>query len=373
MKRHVEIAGAGFAGLAVATAFCQRGWTARVHEAASELRALGAGIFIWENGLRVLDALGAYQSVIAGAHEAPGYEGRNAANERISIESFGFQRGTRMLTMTRQHLYAAMLEAAKRAGAELLVNSQVVSADPNGELTTADGRRWRGDLIVGADGVTSNVRQSLGLIPKVTPCDFGVIRLLVYRRASDLPFTNSDNVINFWTPNYRILYVPCNSDELYLAMGARDTDKAGTAIPVRKEIWSEAFAHLAHILERIGNNGRYDTYETSVLSKWSVGRVVLVGDSAHAMPPTLGQGAGCAVMNGLSLAEVVTDASNIEKAITDWERSERPLTDHTQEIAARYASTHAGRDGQSKWDDPALRAARHIPFGTETTDVRLHV
>ena len=62
--KHVEIAGGGFAGLATATAFRQRGWTARIHEAAPELRSFGAGIFIWENGLRVLKALGAYDAVI---------------------------------------------------------------------------------------------------------------------------------------------------------------------------------------------------------------------------------------------------------------------------------------------------------------------
>ena len=226
MTRHVEIAGAGFAGLTAAIAFRQRGWTARVHEASPELRAFGAGIFLWENGLRILRALGAYDDVVNGAHEAPGYEGRNAANERISFEQFGSHRGTRMLTMTRQHLYTAMLAAAERVGVEILTCSEVIGADAEGSLTTADGRRWPADLVIGADGVTSKVRKSLGLTPVITPCDFGVIRLLVPRGKHDLSFTDADNVINFWSPNFRILYVPCNANELYLAMGARDSDKA---------------------------------------------------------------------------------------------------------------------------------------------------
>ena len=57
---HAEIAGAGFAGLAAAIALRQRGWTVRVHEKEAALRAFGAGIFVWENGLRVLHAIGAY-------------------------------------------------------------------------------------------------------------------------------------------------------------------------------------------------------------------------------------------------------------------------------------------------------------------------
>ena len=363
MRRHAEIAGAGFAGLTVATALCQRGWTARVHEVSPELRDFGAGIFIWENGLRVLQALGAYADVVAGAHEAPGYEGRNARSERVSYEVFGPHRGTRMLTMTRQHLYAAMLAAAERAGVELVPSSEVIGAKPEGELVTADGRAWRGDLVVGADGVGSRVRRSLGLEPRRTSYGFGIIRLLVPRGERDLEATDPDNVINFWSPEHRILYVPCNPRALYLAMAARDTDPLGTALPVRKDVWTTAFPFLAHIIERIGEEARYDTYETARLETWSAGRVALVGDSAHAMPPTLGQGAGCAMMNGLALAATVVEVDDVVTALRRWEEQERPLTDHTQEISSRYAATRAGSDGASKWNADALRAARHVPTG----------
>ena len=63
-RRHAEIAGGGFAGLVAAIALSQRGWSVRVHEKAELLRAFGAGIFIWENGLRVLKAVGAYEDVM---------------------------------------------------------------------------------------------------------------------------------------------------------------------------------------------------------------------------------------------------------------------------------------------------------------------
>src|SRR5438094_6084252 len=66
-KRHVEIAGAGFAGLTAACAFAQRGWSVRVYERADELRTTGAGIYIYENGLRVLETLGACAEAVRGA------------------------------------------------------------------------------------------------------------------------------------------------------------------------------------------------------------------------------------------------------------------------------------------------------------------
>ena len=112
-RGHAEIAGAGFAGLVAAIALRQRGWSVRVHESSRELRAFGAGIFIWENGLRVLSAIGAYNDVMRGAHEAGVYETRHD-NKTIAEKTFSAAIGTRMLTMTRQHLYAAILRAARR-------------------------------------------------------------------------------------------------------------------------------------------------------------------------------------------------------------------------------------------------------------------
>src|SRR5436190_1253547 len=63
MKRHAEIAGAGFAGLTAACALAQRGWSVRVHERGERLRTTGAGIYIYENGLRVLAAVGSNSAV----------------------------------------------------------------------------------------------------------------------------------------------------------------------------------------------------------------------------------------------------------------------------------------------------------------------
>jgi 2-methyl-3-hydroxypyridine 5-carboxylic acid dioxygenase len=159
--------------------------------------------------------------------------------------------------------------------------------------------------------------------------------------------------------------VPCNASELYLALAARDSDKVSTALPVRKDVWTNAFPFLAPMFERIGTEGRYDTYETNVLETWSVGAAALVGDSAHSMPPTLGQGAGCALMNALGLAVCVAEAPDVLTGLRLWQERERPLTDHTQTISSRYAETRAGSDGESKWDAAAMRAARHLPTGTE--------
>ena len=364
MIGHAEIAGAGFAGMTLATALCQRGWTARVHESSPELRALGAGIYIWENGLRVLKSLGAYADVVREAHEAPLYEARLSDNSVLSSEAFGLPSRGRMLTMTRKHLYDAILRVARDAGVEILTSSEAAGAEADGTLILANGQRFAADLVVGADGVRSNVRDSLGLLKQRTRHRDGVIRLIVPRSPEEVGHPIWDNVINFWDPVRRILYSPCNKNELYLVLVAKASDERGVRIPVDTESWIETFPNLAAILRRIGDQGRYDLYESNALTDWSKGRVAIIGDAAHAMPPTLGQGAGCAMMNALGLAVALEQSSDVLSALQVWERRERPLTEHTQHLSRVVADERTGSDGRSKWTPEALQAATHIPTGT---------
>lgn len=360
---HAEIAGAGFAGLAAAIALRRRGWSVRVHEKEPELRAFGAGIFIWENGQRVLQAIGAYDDVARGAHQAPGYETRRDG-VCVSFEKINGANPFLLQTMTRQHLYSAIIAAAERAGIEIVTRSEVTGALPEGVLQLAGGRRLEADLVIAADGVRSAVRDSLGLACKRHKYQDGIVRVLVDRA----PFMGGDweHVIDFWAfepRTLRILYAPCEDGKLYFAMMAPRADTQAATLPIKPEVWGSVFPMLMPAIKTIGDRGRYDVYETTKLDSWSVGRVAILGDAAHALPPTLAQGACLAMMNALSLAEIVTGGSDVPASLRRWEAQERALTDHTQERSAELARTRALGAGM-QWDEVGLRAARHVPFGT---------
>src|SRR5271170_4224687 len=157
MKRAVEIAGGGIAGLTTGLAFAQKGWRVRVHEQDSALRILGAGIYIWENGLRVLDALGVLPRVTGGIIPASRHEKRNHGGSAFASSRVG--RDFRLCVPLRETLLTALHEALVDTGGEVVFNSRAVAGDPDGWLQFADGSSRHADLVVAADGVNSPVRD----------------------------------------------------------------------------------------------------------------------------------------------------------------------------------------------------------------------
>jgi 2-polyprenyl-6-methoxyphenol hydroxylase-like FAD-dependent oxidoreductase len=381
-QRHAEIVGAGFAGLTAACALAQRGWRVRVHERAERLRTTGAGIYIYENGLRVLEAVGAYDLAVAGAPMAHTREVRDDRNRVIAVHRWT---GSRVFSIVRQNVINALAAAATRAGAEIVTGSAATAATAAGELVLADGRRLEADLIVGADGSNSCVRDSLGLPARRRQLVDGCTRLLMDKTPEERRSAGGARIVDtrvidtktveYWSGTRRLLYTPCSETEIYIALTMLDRDEAAKAVPVRKDSWKRAFPHLEALIDRIGEQGRYDRFELIKLSRWSAGRVAIIGDAAHALPPNIGQGGGCAMMNALSLAVHLDRAPDVPAALAAWERQERPITDHTQRISVllglptiwppplrAFALALAGR---SKWlTRQRTRTALHRPTGT---------
>jgi 2-methyl-3-hydroxypyridine 5-carboxylic acid dioxygenase len=359
--RHAEIAGAGFAGLTAAIALRQRGWSVRLHEKGPELRAFGAGIYLWHNGLRVLEGLGVLEDVLNGSHTPPTYE-TWMHNKSVSRETFN---GLPWRIMTRQHLHRALADKARADGVEIAVSSEVVKADPSGQVTLGSGEMRQADLVVGADGVGSKVRDSIGFEQDRWISTDGLIRLIVPRKKKELGHGEWDNTIdmwNFWPRVQRILYSPCNDDELYLGLMAPAADPTGSRVPIHLDCWVEMFPFLEPVLMEAAKlqAARYDRYETTKLDVWTKGKVALVGDAAHAMCPALAQGAGCAMVNAYSLAMELDDIADVGEALPAWERRIRPITDRCQAISGEYAANRSLSKG-NMFTPQALEAARYDP------------
>jgi 2-polyprenyl-6-methoxyphenol hydroxylase-like FAD-dependent oxidoreductase len=369
VRGNAEIVGGGFAGLTAACALAQRGWRVRLHERADRLRTAGAGINVYDNGLRVLEALGAYEDTIRDGARARLRETRDEHDKLLSVHHWD----VRVYGVLRQRMIDALAAAARRAGAEIVTGSEGAAATPNGELQLADGQRLKADLVVAADGVNSRIRDALGLVARRRYLLDGCIRLLIPTRSAE-EGTDSKTV-EHWSGTRRLLYNPCSTTHLYLALSMLHEDAAARVLPVDKALWKRSFPHLAALIDRIGDDGRYDRFEYIRLKRWSAGKVALIGDAAHAIPPNIGQGAGCAMMNALSLAVYLEKHGEVSPALSEWEEKERPLTDHTQRISllfgmptfwpARLRALFYAAAARSRWlTRQRTRTARHRPTGT---------
>lgn len=332
-RKHAEIAGGGFTGLTLGTALAQAGWTVRIHERSPEIRAFGAGIWIWDNGVRVLKAIGAADEALDGCTEAPTYISWDAKGRYIDEVPFApidSQDKSRMFCITRQQLLSAMLNAAQRAGVKVVTSSQAVAATADGTLETADGKKWKADLVAAADGINSKVRDSLGLLRSRKPhCD-GAIRVLVPHVGGYTDTEEGRTIREWWNGYRRMLYTPCNREVFYLCFTMLANDREAQQIPLNKALWSGAFPHLADMIARAPSEGRYDRFETTKLTRWHSGKVAILGDASHSMAPGLGQGAGTAIANALSLVNMLKEGGDVETTLDRWEAHQRPITEHTQ-------------------------------------------
>lgn len=371
MRRHAEIAGAGLAGLTAAAALCRRGWTARVHERMANVRIVGSGLSIFENGLRVLKAVDAEDDAVRGARRGVVRETRDRHGRTTSRMRYA----TRMYEITRRQVAAALAAAAERAGAEIVTGSTATAADPEGWLHLDDGRRLKADLVLAADGIHSRVRDSLGLPMRRSALADGAIRIMIPRSAAEAATPDGQMNVEYWSGTRRILVAGCSETELYVALTALDADAEAKALPIRKDVWKQSFPCLHALIDRLDGEARWDRFETVKMPRWSAGRVAVLGDAAHAMAPNLGQGGACAMMNALALAVDLETNQDVQSALAVWERRERPLTDHTQRWSTFYSALTTWPDRMRSlaflaatrlpWlRSQHLRAMHHIPTGT---------
>ena len=339
---HAEIVGAGFGGLVAAIALCERGWTVRVHERRDTLRGEGYGIAIHNNMAHIFRAFGILDRVLAGGMRI---------DRRDSVDARGKVVMSRKTARSpyridRQHIVALLAERAREAGAEICFQSEVKAATPDGSVTLGDGRRLAADLVVAADGVNSTIRDAHGLLKRrIWGRDCGA-RITIPRRPEEIAADdhNGTVLIEAWADKRRVLYCPVTKSEFYVLLTCTVRDTSAATSPIDPEVWASSFPAMRELFVRMRDEADWPQshwahFQTIQLKRWSAGRIAVLGDAAHAMPPYLAQGAGHAMMNALGLAEALRQAPSIEDALLQWERRERPLTEHTQRWTRIYGAT----------------------------------
>ena len=297
------VIGAGMAGLAAGIALRQAGYEVEIYEKTRKLRPAGAGISLWSNGIKVLNKLGLGKEVAAIGGQMNRMEYLTHKGESlndINLLPLMEQVGQRPYPVSRTDLQQMMLTAFGEA--DVKMGMRCVEVKQDADSATAifeDGTTATGDVVIGADGIHSVVRSYLAG-GKIESRYAGYVNWNGLVEASP-DLAKNDVWVIYVGEGKRASMMPVGSDRFYYFMGC--PKPLGTKVApenIRAEL-KETFAGWAqpvqNLIEKLDPEqvNRLEISDIDPLSNLAQGRIALVGDSAHATTPTLGQG-GCQAM-----------------------------------------------------------------------------
>ncbi|WP_291280151.1 FAD-dependent monooxygenase [Galactobacter sp.] len=324
----VAVVGAGAAGLAAAILLREADLHVDVYDAKPELSALGSGITLQGNALRVLDRLGVWDEVrklgfpFEGLNlRAPGPEAKVvAALEEVKTGGPDYPAG---MGMYRPDLAKVLLARAESLGARAHFGSEVTGLDDSGEagvtLTINGATTEPYDLVIGADGLNSAVRSLIGIDTKPQPTGMGIWRTIVSRPAE---VTTSE--LYYGGPVYIAGYTPTGEDAMYAFLVEDAQDRFGVSPEEAARVMVEESSAYHGPWDTIradlssGTGVNYTHFTSHLVSApWNRGRVVIIGDAAHSCPPTVAQGAAQAMEDALVLVEELIKRDAVDQDLWD--------------------------------------------------------
>jgi salicylate hydroxylase len=336
----VVVAGAGIGGLTLGIALARAGVEVDLYEQADELREVGAAVALSANGTRELYRLGVgealdavstqpteliYRDGRSGARIAA-HPGAEAYRERFGAPYWGVHR------VDLQQTLAGAFTAA--AGEEHLHLGRAVTAvdAEAGTLTLADGSQVAGDVVVGADGVHSTVRDAV-TGPGSGPVYSGTSAFRGLVPVDALPSLPDPHAIQFWAgPGAHLLHYALGRDDdtvnFFAVLCGPARWEGGTREAAEGELL-DAFAgwHPAvrEMLAAVPQSPRWPLLSQPALTRWTRGRVALIGDACHAMLPHHGQGANQSIEDAAVLARLLATRP-VDAALDAYPRLRRGRT-----------------------------------------------
>ncbi len=349
----IAIVGAGIGGLAAALALLRRGFDVVVYEQAEQLGEVGAGLQVSANGTRVLAALGVLDAIAARAAEPEGKEIRlwNTGQTwklfdlgATSVERYGYP----YITVHRSDLHDALADAIRALRPEAVrLNHKCTGLEETAGGVTlhfADAPDARADVVIGADGVHSVIREQLF---GRGPAEFtGIVAWRGVIPVERLPERLVRNVGTNWIgPGGHVIHYPIRRGELMnftSVVENQDWKIESWSCPSTVEAYLADYPgwheDIQTFIRAIDTPYRWALLSRPPMKSWTRGRVTLLGDACHPMLPFLAQGAVMALEDACVLGRAMGEYDGHEEAFRRYEAARLERTTRVVEGAA--ANTH---------------------------------
>jgi 2-polyprenyl-6-methoxyphenol hydroxylase-like FAD-dependent oxidoreductase len=361
-KLSIAIVGAGMGGMTAAATLSRIGFDVRLYEQATRFERIGAGIQMMPNSMKVLRGIGVEERLRQTAFEPYSHLNREWDTGRIKRELPMPESlfGAPYLCMHRADLHQALSGAVPQD--ILRLRKKLVGLSESRRritLSFADGTREHADAVIGADGVHSVVREII--IGPDIPIHKGRI---AYRAIFSSALLNGRDIgpsrTKWWGIDRHIViyYTTATRSELYFVTSVpepaewmtRESWSAKGDVKELREAYEGFHSDVRAVLEACPDCHKWAILEREPLSRWSEGRIVLLGDACHPMTPYMAQGAATSIEDAAILARCLeeVDGEDIEGAFRRYEAHRKPRTSRIQAISSANTWMQGG-DEDTSW------------------------
>jgi 2-polyprenyl-6-methoxyphenol hydroxylase-like FAD-dependent oxidoreductase len=345
LERGVVIVGAGIAGCSLAIRLAHRGVRVTVVEKQDAWRFNSSGIFVYSNGLAELEKVGVLPEILEAGFVID--EGRNIYFDQhgglITETRYPSAPGTclpAILGIRRAELHRVLADRMRSLGVSVRLGTTVLSINDTAGMpltvSLSDGNALQPDLLVGADGIRSQIRGMLWGDMEPQDTGFGVWRS-IHKRPPALR-----EKIMMMGAGKRLGIMPISQDQLYVYATTNEPghpryDAARLHLTMRDK-FSEFSGPAKALLEDIREPSQvvYTAVEEIRLPlPWNKGRVLLVGDAAHASTPFMGQGGTMAIEDGNVLAGLLEGGEDLISVLGQFGLRREPKCQFVQDVSRR--------------------------------------
>lgn len=382
VRPRIAIIGAGIGGTTAAVCLGKAGFDVKIYEQAPAFARIGAGINLTPNMMRLMAAIGVADRMVEVGLIPLRRVSRDwdtgAISYEIPVQTFPERYGAPLLLMHRgdlqEILCAAVAQGIIQFGKRLAGLAETGSAL---KLEFSDGSSAEADIVIGADGINSKVREIL-LGPE-SPSYSGYVAYRAIFSTERLKDIEIPDLVKWWGEDRHILtyYLTRTRDEIYFVTGVPmdwDSKEFGpsTADPAEMRAAFRGFhPDVLRVLEACPQAGKWPILERKPFPLWSRGRLVLIGDACHPMQPNLGQGAAMAAEDAVVLARAIIAVNGEDHATafrvyeaTRFARTERVQTESGRNAWMRYPMDGSWLYKYDAWSTP-LAAAPSAPAASD--------